>query len=155
MEIRRATLSDVPGLAVLNGQVQALHVQAEPNRYRPTVAADIEGQFRELVARSDIEILMAIVGDEAVGYAVMQIVRHTGHLYILPHGYVLVDQLGVAPSSQRRGVGRALMNAVHERATELGIDRIELDVRAHNRAAISFYEGLGYGLVAHRMARGE
>jgi RimJ/RimL family protein N-acetyltransferase len=54
---------------------------------------------------------------------------------------------------RRRGVGKALMNALIDRARDQGIRRLELQVFVRNSPAIALYEKLGFvrdGL--HKMA---
>jgi GNAT superfamily N-acetyltransferase len=50
----------------------------------------------------------------------------------------------VDPSSRRRGVGRALVEAVGVWARDLGIGRIVLRVTEGNAAAVALYEGCGF-----------
>jgi GNAT superfamily N-acetyltransferase len=50
----------------------------------------------------------------------------------------------VEESHRGRGVGRALMRVLEERARETGIGRIELNVFGDNAAARRLYESLGY-----------
>jgi ribosomal protein S18 acetylase RimI-like enzyme len=55
-----------------------------------------------------------------------------------------IGGLGVVAEARRRGLGRRLMEAVHERARELGIREIGLEVIEANDAAFRLYEDLGY-----------
>jgi len=71
----------------------------------------------------------AVVGTAMLGYE--------GH-----RGWV--NYVGVDPALRRSGVGRALMAAAAERLRALGCPKINLEVRRTNRAAMVFYESLGY-----------
>ena len=64
-----------------------------------------------------------------------------------------MDELAVAASARRLGVGRALMAEAEAVATELGLARVELDVRAWNEGAARFYAALGYAPFATRLGR--
>ena len=55
-----------------------------------------------------------------------------------------IGGLGVVPSARRRGVGRDLMEAVHDQARARGIRRISLEVIEANEPAFRLYEELGY-----------
>lgn len=57
--------------------------------------------------------------------------------------YILSD-LFVEPAARRGGVGRALIEAVHEFAREKGAARVSLDTAVSNATAQSLYESLGY-----------
>ena len=52
-----------------------------------------------------------------------------------------------------QGLGRQLMEALHERARELGATTIALNVFGHNTAAIRLYDSLGYAVTAQQMRR--
>ena len=55
-----------------------------------------------------------------------------------------VYHLAVAPSHQRRGLGRAMMERAEAALIEMGCPKVNLQVRATNDAVVRFYEALGY-----------
>ncbi len=57
---------------------------------------------------------------------------------------VHVRMLGVHPEAQRRGIGRALMEAVIEVARSMGRRRITLDTTESMVAAQKLYESMGF-----------
>lgn len=66
----------------------------------------------------------------------------TGRLLLDHHaGYLHVGRVAVLPEYRRRGVGRAVMLAMHGLARERGASGITLAAQLH---AIGFYERLGY-----------
>jgi ribosomal protein S18 acetylase RimI-like enzyme len=70
-------------------------------------------------------------------------------LALLSHGPLGDDdahigEVGVVPDARRRGVARALMLRVEERARELGKTRLSLLVTTENAPAIALYRDLGY-----------
>jgi RimJ/RimL family protein N-acetyltransferase len=52
--------------------------------------------------------------------------------------------MGVAREYRRHGLGRQLLLTAIEKAGQIGLTRIELDVFASNRAAIHLYETAGF-----------
>lgn len=144
MLLRRATVDDAPTLAALNRWVHEPHVAAEPAVYPPLDPAAAEAWARERLAAADVRALVAEVDGVAVGLVVTQVVRRPATPFTFARAFLLVDQLAVAPAARRRGVGRALMAAVRDLARELGLARIELDVRAWNQGAVAFYRALGW-----------
>lgn len=64
-------------------------------------------------------------------------VGHDGH-----RGWVYY--VAVAPSVQRRGLGRQMMRACEEWLRSRQVPKIQLMVRAENMAVIGFYRHLGY-----------
>lgn len=55
-----------------------------------------------------------------------------------------VLRVRVHPATRRRGVGRALMAALEQRARDLGMWCMYLDTATNQPEAMAFYEGLGY-----------
>jgi L-amino acid N-acyltransferase len=55
-----------------------------------------------------------------------------------------VGELVVDVEWERKGVGRALLDAVSEHAGRLGIDRVTLETGAANTPARRFYRSLGF-----------
>lgn len=55
-----------------------------------------------------------------------------------------IGGLGVVPSERRRGTGRRLMEAVHEKARARSVERVWLEVIVENTQALALYEQLGY-----------
>ena len=58
-----------------------------------------------------------------------------------------VGGVGVVPAERRRGIGRRLVQALHENAREQGVERVWLEVIVENTGAIALYEQLGYAHV--------
>jgi GNAT superfamily N-acetyltransferase len=103
----------------------------------PVPAAFAEG-FRGAVEARDLEVLAARVGDRLVGVAVLAYRPSVaaGGLF------VSIEDLYVRPQARRRGVGRALLEAVGERCEARRISYVEAQVEAGGAEA--FYAALGY-----------
>ena len=78
--------------------------------------------------------LVATVGEKIVGSVMAGYDGHRGW----------VNYLAVTPDSRRSGVGGVLMAEVERRLREVGCPKVNLQIRGANRAAVSFYEALGY-----------
>jgi GNAT superfamily N-acetyltransferase len=75
---------------------------------------------------------------EPVGFLIAYVHRQR-------HGtqlHIMFDEIGVRESWRRKGVGRALVNALHERMRAKEIS--EVWVLADNEEARTFYEACGY-----------
>jgi GNAT superfamily N-acetyltransferase len=55
-----------------------------------------------------------------------------------------IGGLGVVPEARRHGIGRTLMEALHEEAGSRGMRELRLEVIEGNDAALGLYETLGY-----------
>jgi ribosomal protein S18 acetylase RimI-like enzyme len=103
--------------------------------------------FRESVDLRDV--LVAEVDGALAGYV------RLGRVFpIAASDHVLmVSGLAVGPEFQRRGVGRALVEAAACEARARGVRRLTLRVLAHNEAAVRLYESVGF--VVEGVLRGE
>ena len=70
----------------------------------------------------------------AIGYCGTMVVADTAD----------VQTIGVLPEYEGHGFGRAMLEQMHARASELGAERILLEVRADNPRAQRLYERNGY-----------
>jgi ribosomal protein S18 acetylase RimI-like enzyme len=55
-----------------------------------------------------------------------------------------VHDLAVLPHFHRRGVGKALLQAVIDRAKTEGCGKVTLEALTHNTGALALYTGLGF-----------
>jgi GNAT superfamily N-acetyltransferase len=85
------------------------------------------------------EVVIAYVGDEAVGFALF---FHTYSTFLGQRGLYLED-LFVLPEWRGRGAGRALLTHLARIAAERGCGRFEWSVLDWNEPAINFYKNLG------------
>lgn len=72
-----------------------------------------------------------------------------GALRRLDPGTAELTRMRVDPVHWRRGIGRALLNALEARARELGVSRLTLTTTAGQTAAQRLYESTGYRLSGH------
>ncbi len=91
----------------------------------------------EEAARNAEGICIAVFdGDMLVGFAIARVVI----------GLAELELIVIEEAYRRQGIGSALLAAVLERSRQAGARRLELEVRAGNRAAISLYERAGFVL---------
>ena len=96
---------------------------------------DPEADLRRAVAGSTSAVLAAIGNDGSLLATAM--VGHDGH-----RGWVYY--LAVDSAARGRGLGRRMMEACEAWVQSRGVPKIQLMVRATNKAAVGFYERLGY-----------
>jgi len=125
--VRRAEAGDIDGIAALAAEL-AMSFEFSPERFRASYPA--------LVAADDACLLLAVDGDESVGYLL-----GFRHLTFYANGPVAwVEEVLVRGSEQGRGTGRALMGAFEQWAAAHDCALVALATR---RAA-PFYLALGY-----------
>ena len=57
-----------------------------------------------------------------------------------------INYLAVKPAEQRKGFARTMMNAAEKLLLEKGCPKINLQIRASNKAVLAFYNAIGYGM---------
>ena len=101
-----------------------------------------ESIFRDELAAHDRAWFVAVDETGAiVGY---------GGIAVFAGGDAHVMNIAVAPARRRDGLGALLLERLSDAARELGADRITLEVRAHNTAALALYEAAGFVSVGLR-----
>jgi ribosomal protein S18 acetylase RimI-like enzyme len=96
---------------------------------------DPEADLRRAAGGGSSCVLAAIGDDD--GLLATAMVGHDGH-----RGWVYY--LAVDAAQRGRGLGRQMMAACEDWVRSRGIPKIQLMVRATNRATMGFYEHLGY-----------
>ena len=96
------------------------------------------GQLREAVEAENLEVFVARMEGRVVGVAVLtyRLNVSAGRLF------ASIEDLYVRPEKRRRGVGRALLEAVAERCRIRGVSYVEAQVEDEEAAV--FYSALGY-----------
>ena len=133
-EIRTATKKDVPVILSLIREL------AEYERAPDAVVATEAGLNDVLFGpRRSAEVLLALEGGEAVGFAVYFFNFSTW----LGRPGLYLEDLFVRPALREKGYGRALLERLARIAQERGCGRMEWAVLDWNDPAIQFYKKLG------------
>ena len=77
-----------------------------------------------------------------------KVLGYVGMMTVLDEGYI--SNVATAPEARRRGIGRALIAQLMQRAADRELSFVTLEVREHNEAAIRLYEGFGFKPVGLR-----
>jgi len=123
--LRLARRSDIREIAVMSRCL--IEVGLRGWSWHPTrVARALHGR--------DSCVVVADVGAQLAGFAIAEFGDSSAHLSLL----------AVQPAHQRRGIGVSLVEWLEASALTAGINRINVEMRANNFAARSFYEALGF-----------
>ena len=102
----------------------------------------VPGAFAERLGRGveagHLEVLAARDGKRVVGVVVLAFRLSVS----LGGSFASIEDLYVRPEARRRGIGRLLLEAIHERCTARSVSYVEAQVEEDGAEA--FYASLGY-----------
>lgn len=143
LRVREAAPADWPAVvrvseaAFAAGPYGHLPVREERQRF----VRDVEGR----AAAGTVLVAELQLGTEAEIVGTLSVARAgTGPSRLAVGNEAEVRLLAVAPTAQRLGVAKRLMQAAHETALGWGASALVLDTGSKNSAAQALYEGLGY-----------
>lgn len=172
--VRDAVPSDAPAIAAI--LAEALDAKYRPALGSRAVAG-LAGMVRDEIMAGSRGFMVAELDGEPVGAVHLattesrppqafarRLAERVGPLHAVRAMMVLsllrpdplaadeghIGELGVTAAARRRGVARALLAAVGERAASSGKHRLTLWVTGENRAAITLYEAEGFRRVRSR-----
>jgi ribosomal protein S18 acetylase RimI-like enzyme len=104
--------------------------------------------YEEVLAKPDTLLLVALVGDTAVGYGLAHVLPVDATW--IPDTWATgsrigeIESLSVLPQYRGSGLGSELLSRLEQHLTAQGVDDFMLGVLAGNRDAIRLYERRGY-----------
>jgi len=110
-----------------------------------------EGRARKLAETGEAVGFVAMEGDRAVGFIAGRVGQYRdGEIHREACETVTMARAWVDPHSRRKGIGRALANAVESWACDKGAEILEVQVTENNGPAIEFYKELGFADTGRR-----
>ena len=125
-------------VALPTGLAEPLALLEEALRDGDPVPEDFVDRLRKAVEAGDVEVLAARSEDQILGVALLAYRLNVS----AGERFASVEDLYVRPEARRRGVGRALLEAVDELCAERGISYVEAQVE--EKEAQQFYAALDY-----------
>ena len=144
VKIRPARPADNESLFEVMHEIDVLHSRNLPQVFRRLNRDDTLRQLENAALDPKMVILVAEHAENIAGFVRMKMSETPDYPVFIPRRYAKINDFGVRESFQRRGVGRALMQAAEKWARDHGAQDIELDVWEFNRAAMNFYLEMGF-----------
>jgi len=151
MIVRFATEKDLPAVNVLRKQVDALHVAAKPEVFKPGFPDELRDVLFEAFQNPNYEIVVAEERGTLLGFAMLQAFYKPESPYRYAQSFLSIHEFGVDEAARRRGVGRALMEFNRALARGRGVSQLRLTVWEFNQEARSFYENVGFSAFQRSM----
>jgi ribosomal protein S18 acetylase RimI-like enzyme len=152
--IREARAHDYEQLCILTEEVDALHRDRLPHTFqKPPGPIRDRDYILYLIDSEDVGLFVAEVAGRVVGFVQIMLVQSPDISIFVPRRYGAIDNLVVQSELRRAGIGQALMDRASAWAASQGASSIELTVYEFNKAALDFYQALGYEMLLHTMSR--
>ena len=135
IQIRRATGADLCSAAELFDAYRQFYGQ-------PPDYSLAESFLRERFEHNDSVLILANDVQSGNGLGFVQL--YPSFSSVAARRIWILNDLFVAPSARRRGVGRALLDAARDFAASTGAKRLVLSTAATNHEARALYEAYGY-----------
>ncbi len=144
MIIRKARMEDRLGIERLLKEVNNLHQKLRPDIFIENAIKYNEEQFNALISNGATSVFVA-VDDEG---------KVIGHLFCSIRDYkqvavykdfktLFIDDLCVAESAHRQGIGKSLFDFALKYARQNGCYDVTLNVWSGNDSALAFYGKMG------------
>ena len=142
--IRTATEKDLTRLMELNSEVQSVHTELFPDRFKITSDMEVRNWFAQQLESDRIHIIVAEDTTGVLGYITLKKAEKVGSPFSKPSRCAYIDQVCVTKSARKRGVFKSLLNRCKSLALGWGMDRIEIDVWTQNTAAKDAFVASGF-----------
>lgn len=140
MLIRKATSEDYSHFFELNKEVQELHHQNHPEKFKKTSKKVLsQKRFDDLLREKSNLLLFAFEGAQAAGYVFASLKKESSDPLRHPNKVFYIQHLSVAQAFRKRGVATKLLTAALDSAAKKKIKLIQLDVWSFNQEAMHFF----------------
>ena len=144
MNIRRALISDMPGINKLLNQVLMVHYNGRPDLFKANVKKYTDEELTDII-KDDSKPIFVAVGEngEVLGYAFCVFQQHINNNILTDIKTLYIDDLCVDEEKRGMHIGKALYDYVVEFAKNENCYNITLNVWSCNESAMKFYESMG------------
>lgn len=145
LDIVKAQPTDLPEVVRLNGVVQDLHAQLNPDIFRSDwLPLELEDSWQARLEDQNSTIAIARIDGEIVGYIWFEIQIRDRDALHLSRGRIYVHHLAVEENVRGEGIGAKLLEQAELEAKRRGISKVILDAWASNSRAQAFFSSQGY-----------
>lgn len=144
MIIRKARMEDRLGIERLLKEVNNLHQKLRPDIFIENVIKYNEEKFNALISNGATPIFVAVDEDgNVLGHLFCQVRDHADVAVYKDFKTLFIDDLCVAESAHRQGIGKSLFDFALKYARQNGCYDVTLNVWSGNDSALAFYEKMG------------
>lgn len=149
--VRFARKEDYEAINALRAPVCALHSNGYPALFKPVFAKDHQERVLKMMEDPEQDVLVAEENGQLLGFAMVEYIKReeTNSMYAVHEAHIV--EIGVDETSQGKGIGTALIQAVKDAAKVRGCRSVQLDVWEFNKSALRFCEKLGFVTLRRKM----
>ena len=139
--IRNAQEKDWEAVVRIMDQVHRMHVEWRPDIYKPNENIIPKEAFEQLVEEETLFVAEA----DSIVVGMMEIIfRRVETPSHVTRNILFIDSMAVDEKYRGRGIGHLFFEKAKQVREEKGLDGIELQVNARNRAAYDMYTKYGF-----------
>lgn len=131
-------------LASLNKDVQNLHYQMYPEKYKPYDFKSFVKFYEQLIKEDRVECFVCYIADCPIGYFVVEEKTYPDSPFSREIKSIYIQQIFVYNRIRLQGIGTEIMEYIKKIAQQHGVDRIELDVKYKNEGAEKFFTKMNF-----------
>ena len=143
ISIRRAIISDIPGLNELLHQVHKVHADKRPDLFKEGKKKYNEEELKKIINNYREPVFVAVDEKKNLLGHVFCIFKENKKESLADIVTLFVDDLCVSEKARGKGIGAKLYGYVVNFALKNGCYNVTLDVWSCNEQAIKFYEKCG------------
>ena len=144
MIIRKVRMEDRLGIERLLKEVNNLHQKLRPDIFIENAIKYNEEKFNALISNGATPIFVAVDEDgNVLGHLFCQVRDHADVAVYKDFKTLFIDDLCVAESAHRQGIGKSLFDFALKYARQNGCYDVTLNVWSGNDSALAFYEKMG------------
>ena len=144
MTVRRAVISDIPGILNLLVQVDMVHHNGRPDLFKGPATKYSAEELAQMIPDDHAPIFVCTEGDTVLGHAFCLHKQETDDAVLTDIKTLYIDDICVDESHRGQHVGKMLCEHVLAYAKEAGIYNVTLNVWSCNPGAMRFYEAMGF-----------
>ncbi len=143
VNIRRASLKDIPYLTKLLLEVHRVHSDVRPDLFKLGSKKYSEEELTSMITTEIDPIFVAVAFDRVIGYAFCIHKEVKNHNSLQDLRTLYIDDLCVDEEFRGEHIGKMLYEYVLTYAKEKSYYNVTLNVWADNINAVKFYERIG------------
>jgi ribosomal protein S18 acetylase RimI-like enzyme len=143
LDCRLANRADVPGITAIWIEGMVVHADLDP---RFPLAPDAKEKFiaylTEVLQDKNAIVFVAEATSQILGYCLARVSQHPAVFSKPTYGYI--NDLFVSSGHRRKGVGKALFDAIARSLRDRGIKSLEVALVPGNAMASAFWRKQGF-----------